>query len=506
MEVPAGAERGSGSFTLTPLENTIPETDATITITALHKGTTIRTTLLLQDDDQSTKRIADANVTLLPEVTRAIIASSVGAISERIQAFGSGASIHHSGIHGGISRFADRLQSDQPYRARIQPGWSSRLNNTFLAAGIKGRITIWGHANYRNLSGNQDQYSLDYDGSITGIHAGVDISFGKFLVGISASQFDGDLNYKHQGGTHQLSPTSPVQGQYHVNARTFTPYFTWSWNPRSRVWAMGSLGSGNVEISDPEAPPEETGTSLIAYAAGADLKLIPSQSGFSLVLKGAAWGGKMDLDQNTSRIRELDAHVYRIQISVEGSYRIPLADLGLLQPFVETGLRRDGGDGQTGAGLEMAGGARFSLPSAGLRIAGRGHVLVLHGGNMQEWGFGGQLSYTPGGHTGPAMELRSMTGDQFSSVQEIWRDTRWLNGKKHTRAATRVQSRLGYGFATRHGTVTPYAGMDFGQGIASQMGAEYRIGARLSIRMEATHQIRSSYETSPAVRALVILR
>ncbi len=88
--------------------------------------------------------------------------------------------------------------------------------------------------------------------------------------------------------------------------------------------------------------------------------------------------------------------VYRFQMSLEGAYRIRLADRGLLQPFIETGLRGDGGDGQTGAGLEMGGGARLSLPSAGLQITGRGQVLVLHGGNIGEWAFSGMLRYAPG--------------------------------------------------------------------------------------------------------------
>ena len=72
------------------------------------------------------------------------------------------------------------------------------------------------------------------------------------------------------------------------------------------------------------------------------------------------------------------------RMSLEGAYRIRLADQGLIQPFSETGLRRDSGDGQTGVGLEMGGGARLSLPSAGVQFTGHGKVLVLHGGDIDE--------------------------------------------------------------------------------------------------------------------------
>ena len=508
IEVPVGAESGSSSFTLIPVQNTIPETDATVTITAVHMGMTLRATLLLQDDDEATKRAADANAFLLPEATRAIIASSVGAVHERIRVFQNGSSAQTSGFSNGLSRVAMRLQNDHPHRHSVKPRWASQLNRTSLATSIKERITVWAHADYRALSSNSSDSPLRYDGNITGLHGGVDLSFGRFLVGLSASQFNGDLDYEHRGGsTNRLALMAPVEGLYQINAHMLTPYINWSWNARSSVWAMASFSSGEVEISDSELASEEANTSLGAFAAGIDLDLITAPSGFSLAIKGAAWSGQMNLDQNTSRISGLDVNVYRFQMSLEGAYRIRLADRGLLQPFIETGLRGDGGDGQTGAGLEMGGGARLSLPSAGLQITGRGQVLVLHGGEINEWGFSGMLRYSPGGNTGPNMELRSSTGEWFGDFQEIWQDTRWLAHHKHRIAGTRLQSRLGYGLNVHHGSLMPYTGVELGDGVATQMGAEYRIGSQLSIRMEAAYHLQSAmHQGSPTLRALVRLR
>lgn len=508
IEIPVGAESGNSSFTLTPVQNTIPETDATVTITAVHMGTTIRATLLLQDDDEATKRAADANAVLLPEATRAIIASSVGAVHERIQVFRNGASAQTSGFSNGLSRVAMRLQNDQPQRYPMNPRWISRLNRASLATSIKEHLTVWAHADYRALSSNSNDSPLRYDGNIIGLHGGVDLSFGKLLIGLSASQFDGDLDYEHSGrNTNRLALMAPVEGLYRINAHMLTPYINWSWSARSGVWAMASFSSGEIEISDPELALEEANTSLDAFAAGVDLGLITAPSGFSLALKGAAWGGQMNLDKNTSRISGLDVSVYRFQIFLEGAYRIRLADRGLLQPFVETGLRSDGGDGQTGAGLKMGGGARLSLPSAGLQITGRGQVLVLHEGNIDEWAFSGMLRYAPGGNTGPNLELHSSTGERFGNFQEIWQDTRWLARHKHRLARTRLRSRLGYGLNVNHGSIMPYTGIEFGHGVATQMGVEYRIGSQLSIRMEAAYHMQSTvYQNSPTVRALVLLR
>ena len=508
IEVPAGAESGSDSFTLTPVQNTIPETDATITISAVHMGTTIRATLLLQDDDEATKRAADANAILLPEATRAIIASSVGAVHERIRVFQNGSSVQTSGFSNGLSRVAGRLQNDQFQMYPVKPQWASQLNRTTLAASIEERITVWAHADYRALSSNSNDFPLHYDGNITGLHGGIDLSFGRVLVGLSASQFDGDLDYEHSGGsTNRPALTAPFEGLYQINARMLTPYVYWSWSARSGVWAMVSFSSGQVEISDSDLNPEEANTSLGALAAGVDLGLITAPSGFSLAINGAAWGGQMNLDQNASRISGLDVSVYRFQMSLEGAYRIRLADQGLLQPFAEAGLRGDIGDGQTGVGLEMGGGARLSLPSSGIQVTGRGQVLVLHGGDVDEWAFSGMLRYAPGGNSGPNLELRSSTGESFENFQEIWQDTRWLVRHKRGIARTRLQSRLGYGLNVNHGSVMPYTGIELGRGVATQVGAEYRIGPQLNIRMEAAYHMQSIvHQGSPTVRALVLLR
>ena len=508
IEVPVGAESGDSRFILTPVQNTIPETDATVTITAVHMGTTIRATLLLQDDDEATKRAADANAILLPEAIRAIIASSVGAVQERIRVFRNGTSVQTSGFSNGLSRVAMRLQNDQPQRYPVNAQWASQLNQASLATSIKERLTVWAYADYRSLSSNSNDSPLRYDGNITGLHGGIDLSFGRLLVGLSVSQFGGALDYEHRGGsTNRLALMAPVEGLYQINARMLTPYINWSWRARSGVWAMASFSSGEVEISDPELALEKANTSLDAFAAGVDLGLITAPGGFSLALKGAAWGGQMNLDENASRISGLDVGVSRFQIFLEGAYRIRLTDRGLLQPFVETGLRSDGGDGQTGTGLEMGGGARLSLPSAGLQITGRGQVLVLHGGNIDEWAFSGMLRYAPGGNTGPNLELHSSTGERFGNFQEIWQDTRWLARHKHRIPGIRLRSRLGYRLNVNRGSIMPYTGIELRRGVATQMGAEYRIGSQLSIRMEAAYHMQSSlHQSSPTVRALVLLR
>ncbi len=497
IDVPAGAQSGRGSFTLTPQINTIPEQDAVITITATHLSTTVTATIILQDDDASTQRIADVNEGLLPDLTRAMISSSVGAISARFQS-NQRASYKFT---DNLSHVAMRFQNHHANRPLAQHSLASQLMHMSLATSIKDKISIWSYADYRMLSGDGNDFSVDYDGGLTGIHAGVDLALNRFLVGLAVSQFFGDVDFEHLGRSLQSS----AEGLYKLNTLTFNPYASWAWGSGSKVWTMLSLGSGNAEVTDPETTPEEANTTLNAFAAGVDLRLFTAPSGFTLTGSGALWGGLSSLDQNISRIRELDVGVYRFQVSVEGAYAMDLHNLGTLEPFIETGLRGDGGDGLTGAGIEMGGGTRLDLNSVGLQIQVQGHVLALHGADVSEWGIGGSVRYAPGGRTGPRFEINSTTGQAPGHLQQIWEETRWHQQGTFINRGTRLQSRAGYGFRLGHGTMTPYAGVTFGSMSISQMGADYRLGSHLSVRLESTYQM-TSYRQSPSVRASVLLR
>lgn len=508
IEVAPGTDMGANTFILTPNENTVKEADATVTITALHMGKTINASILLRDDDDATVRASDVNAALLPEATRAMIASAVGAVSDRVDGFRNTPAASAENFSGTLSSLMMRFSNGTPYRGSLAAStWKSRLGNTLLATSLNGRITVWGHADYRNLSGNNSDYPLGYDGNVSGFHAGADMTIGQFLVGISASQFDGDLDYEYSGNTGRVNLSAPIKGLYQIGARTLNPYVNWSWNANSGIWTMASFGVGDVELSDPDMALERSETSLYAFAAGADLRLITAQSGFSLTVKGAAWSGQMDLDENNSRISGLAVNVRRIQMSFEGAYSIGLASKGMFQPFIETGMRGDGGDGQTGLGLELGGGARLALPSAGLRFTGQGRALVAHKGNIDEWGFGGMLSYSHGGRTGPTLELGSYTGHTLGGTQKIWNDAAWFAEHTRGRARTRLQSLLGYGFATSAGTIMPYTGVDLERGVNTRMGAEYRFGNRLNVRLEASNRMASTTRNlSPVVHGSITLR
>ena len=270
---------------------------------------------------------------------------------------------------------------------------------------------------------------------------------------------------------------------------------------------MASFGVGDVELSDPDMTPELSETSLYAFAAGADLRLITAQSGFSLTVKGAAWTGQMNLNENNSRICGLVISGRRIQMSFVGAYHIGLASNGVFRPFIEAGMLGDGGDRQIWLGLELGRGARLAMPSAGLRNSGQGDALVAHKGNKDDWGFGGMLSYSHGERTGPTLELGSFTGHTVGGTHKIWNDAAWFAEHSRGRAGTMLQSLLGYGLAMSGGTIMPYTGIDLERGVNPRIGAEYRFGSQLNVRLETSNRKTSTIRNlSPVIHGSVTLR
>ena len=64
--------------------------------------------------------------------------------------------------------------------------------------------------------------------------------------------------------------------------------------------------------------------------------------------------------------------------------------------MAELGIRYDGGDVDTGLGIEIGGGMRYVLTSLGLMIEGRARGLIAHqDGNYKEWGGSGTIRLSP---------------------------------------------------------------------------------------------------------------
>ena len=126
-----------------------------------------------------------------------------------------------------------------------------------------------------------------------------------------------------------------------------------------------------------------TDTSMRMAAAGARGVLVGAKEmgGFELAARTDAQLVRMTSDAATGEAGNLaatEADTSRLRLVLEGSRRFAVGDGGALTPSLEVGLRHDGGDAETGTGIEVGGGLSYADPALGLTVEAKARGLVAH--------------------------------------------------------------------------------------------------------------------------------
>ena len=153
-----------------------------------------------------------------------------------------------------------------------------------------------------------------------------------------------------------------------------------------------------------------------------------------------------------------------------------------LKPSVEVGLRHDGGDAETGAGMDVGGGLVVSDASTGLAVDVRVRTLLVHQDeDFSERGVSLSVSYNPTPSTPLGFTARvapSWGGQATSGAQALWgRET--MGGMAHGGLASgnRLDDEVGYGLPVgRRFVGTPRVGFS-----TSEYGQDYRVGYGLGL-------------------------
>ena len=86
----------------------------------------------------------------------------------------------------------------------------------------------------------------------------------------------------------------------------------------------------------------------------------------------------------------------RLRAGLEGSRAFELRGGASLTPTLALGARHDGGDAETGLGLELGGGLAFAAPRWGLQVDVEGRALVSHeDGAIADRGLSASLAFDP---------------------------------------------------------------------------------------------------------------
>ena len=335
-----------------------------------------------------------------------------------------------------------------------------------------GVISVWSRSARSHFGGRQGALSLDGDVRTTML--GADYTRGRLVAGLSMARSQGLGGY---GGWHAGRVESSVTGLY--------PWLGYKVNDRVSVWGVTGYGTGAMRLTPERAMALETGLSMALAAAGTRGELVGSRAGggFALAFKAdALWvGTSVDgVDGAAGRLSATAAAVTRVRTGIEGSRGFTFGGRMSLTPSVEVGLRQDGGDAETGTGVDVVGGLAFGDASTGLSLDVQVRTLVAH----QADGFtdrGMSLSFgwdpTPSSPLGFAARVAPSWGGSVQGSEALW------GGGPLSRfgayggqaSAGRMDAALGYGLPVGRRLVgTPRIG--FG---TSAYGRTYQLGYSL---------------------------
>ena len=512
--IKAGDLSGTATFTLTPISDVLMESDETVTVSGTADGFTVTGTEVTIEDDVTgaTQARTAVNRGVLLRVTQAMAASTVTAVTGRIDAVTSGVGqvpsynlASQQTLAGVMQTVSDGLRDGTLTVERLLGGSSFVLplhaTNDGQQTGL-GSLAIWGRGDYRNLGGGDD---IDWDGEILSGHLGVDTRLSAdLLVGLAASWSKGSFDYTGMSGANH------VEGSYTNRTTSVHPYVNWSTPAGVNLWGSLGYGWGELGIDEQGAlQTEVSDTTMQTAAVGANGRVLSVEgllpSGTTILrLKGEALLTNIMVEGDGGAIEPLSLDARRFRLALEGSHEHELASGGQLVPAVELGIRHDGGDGLEGTGLELGGGLRYVDPTIGLTVDGRGQWLVTYGEQeYREWGASLLIRMDPGAAgQGLSFSLAPAYGQTGSRVTQLWDQGLDGFGEASTSdASPRMEAVVGYGLPMLEGTglVTPYSGVTLGSGGHQlRLGSTLAVGSSFNVSLEGTQAMRSEAPSSKA--------
>ena len=352
------------------------------------------------------------------------------------------------------------------------------------------RLSAWGRVASSGFDGREDKLSLD--GTVTTATLGVDGVWKRWLSGLLLAYSEGDGSFTHldmPGGDVSSSLTS------------LHPYVAYTLSDRVRLWGTVGYGSGALQLRLEDQRALDTDLTMTMGAVGVRGSLLrPSHAGgLHLDVRSDVLWMVMD-SAKADNLAATEAEASRLRLVLEGSRPVALAGGGSFTPSLEIGLRHDGGDAETGTGVEVGGSLRYAS-AWGLSIEASLRALVAHEEqDYREWGASGALRFDPGRQgRGLTAAIVPTWGTASSGISRLW-DQPTAAGLApddplaQAAAEGRLEAELGYGLVTLKGRalLTPYARVALGESAdqAWHLGTRLALAESLNLSVEASRRQR----------------
>ena len=313
---------------------------------------------------------------------------------------------------GTVSERADRLEAalrSVPARALgIGGGSGSGAADFLLGWGgpdrdgercpPRGRWSLWGQGDVQRFEGTPSVHDSGYDGELSTAYLGLDTRLGgRWLAGVALSRSKGAGDWRAGSSEGRLTQTMTA----------IHPYLRWTGGSTS-VWA--SVGAGRGDARNVRAA-GKLGTSATDVRLGlVELeRRLGAPGGLDVGIVGDAAWARLRTGEGEETIDGQDIAVNQVRIGADLS--LPARLVGAdLTPFGTVYARRDGGAGQTGNGIEVAGGLRAVLGI--VRLDAQARMLAHHSAEgYGERGAALTLALRPRGGDGLSLSVSPRWGD-----------------------------------------------------------------------------------------------
>ena len=436
---------------------------------------------------QDMERYKEAGDAIAPKIAQSTTWGIVDAVSGRVDTVGS--------LHATM----ERLESSGITQYGLPKLSHRRLisyDGTPLLIGESGEVngaigTLWGFGftaggDYRNL-GSGEGARVDWNGDVISGHLGFDVRpVRELLIGLTGGVSQAKTTFRMDDGQMGLLDHRMI---------TASPYFSWVLFPGMWWWATATYGVGEATMADRDEPgaprPHAGDSSLLSGAVGWNVNVIDSPghdpgSRVGLAVRGEGSLNQFRVERTKGDMPNLDMNTWRGRVMVQGTYEQPVNDSVYLIPTLEAGVRYDGGEAASGAGVELGGRFRYEDQSVGLTLEAHGRALVPLDDTSQEWTAGGlvRISSDRDGF-GPFLNVTP----SFQPVESIASvPTAELISRQG-----RVDAELGYeGLAVDGvpGLLTPYGAVTLADGGTST----YRWGSRLTLTDDLALNLEAQHE------------
>ena len=361
-------------------------------------------------------------------------------------------------------------------RTRMATGRDLLTGSSFALTGETregGTVSLWGRGAVSQFEGSESETSLD--GEVASAMLGADWTRKTWTAGLLVMRSVGDGDYRGP----------EIRGALKSRLTGVFPYGRVSLNDRMTLWGIAGYGAGELTLAQEDRSRMRTDMELAMGAVGLRGVAVeaPAAGGFELAVKSDAMGVRT-ASEKTEGLDAEEPDTTRLRLGLEGTWQGLRVGGGRFAPRLEAGLRHDGGDAETGFGLDLGGGFSWSDAGSGFTAEVSGRQLLTHESrSFRNRSFSGSLNWDPslGTELGPKVSLSHTVGEPAPNGVEALRRAETAlgpiaaNDGGDRKRRRRLDLNLGYGLEMLDGRYTSVPELGFR---LSETGRETVVGWR----------------------------